>query len=470
MKNTEEITPIFWNKSLEELKIQKFKRGQRISFICDKCGKLSNLSFGRIKKKEEFICQSCLFKEKRGRDTELGKEIRRKVEATNLKKYGVPNPSQNPEIAKKIKETNLRNHGGIYFTQTPEYLEKTKKTNLEKYGVEWTHQSKKVVEKGKHTCLKKYGVSNPSQVDFIQQKKIDTSIKKYGVKYPNQSNQIKEKIILNNIEKYGVEHPQSLEKVKNKIKETSLIKYGVEGSSQKNFSENTKKILFNKENFKKYIKDHIEESTHEISIQLGISDTTLRNYIHKYSFENEFFYRIGSSYEMEIRKFLKDLNINYLNNIKSIINPLELDIYLPNKNIAIEFNGNYWHSLSKKDKFYHQNKTKLCEEKGIKLIQIFEYEWQKNKDEILSYLRRLILKENKPINEKISDFRGMYLTDDEIIDLVKSQGLKEFIVSYSRPIICDLIGFKKEIKEPNLIEIPYFKIYDCGDVVYKCLK
>lgn len=460
---------IFWDKSLEELKKQKFKRGQRISFICKRCGKLNNLSFGRIKKKEELVCQSCLFKEKRGRDTELGKKIKRKVEETNLKKYGVPNPSQNTEIAKKIKETNLKNHGGIYFTRTQEYIEKTKRTNIERYKVEWAHQSKEIIEKGKQTCLKRYGVKNPSQIDSIQKKKIDTNLKKYGTKNPSQNDNIKEKIRKSNLEKYGVSSPSSLNCIKEKIKETNLKKYGVEGSSQKNFLKDTRDILFNKEKFERYMRSHIEGSTHEISLLLRISDTTLRNYIHKYSFENEFFYRIGSSYEMEIRRFLKDLNVEYINNIKSIINPLELDIYIPSKRIAIEFNGNYWHSSLKKDKFYHQTKTKLCEEKGIQLIQIFEYEWDKNKDEILSYLRRLILEENQFINEKTNDFRGLYLTDKEILNIIEIWGLKEVITSYNRPIK-DSYNFEKVIMEPNLIEIPYFKIYDCGDVVYKCLK
>ena len=53
----------------------------------------------------------------------------------------------------------------------------------------------------------------------------------------------------------------------------------------------------------------------------------------------------------------------------------ELDIYLPEKKVALEFNGNYWHSLAQKDKKYHYNKSRRCEDNGIRLIHIFEYEW-----------------------------------------------------------------------------------------------
>ena len=43
---------------------------------------------------------------------------------------------------------------------------------------------------------------------------------------------------------------------------------------------------------------------------------------------------------------------------KKIINPYELDIYLPDSKLAFEFNGLYWHSESQKGKNYHQIKTK----------------------------------------------------------------------------------------------------------------
>ncbi len=53
----------------------------------------------------------------------------------------------------------------------------------------------------------------------------------------------------------------------------------------------------------------------------------------------------------------------------------ELDIFLPNKNIAIEYNGLYWHSEQHKDKLNLYNKTILCDSENIQLIHIFEDEW-----------------------------------------------------------------------------------------------
>lgn len=77
----------------------------------------------------------------------------------------------------------------------------------------------------------------------------------------------------------------------------------------------------------------------------------------------------------KICNFLDELGINYIKNDRTVISPLEIDIFIPNKNIGIEVNGNFWHSeIGGKDKNYHINKSKLCEEKGIKLIHIFEDE------------------------------------------------------------------------------------------------
>lgn len=62
---------------------------------------------------------------------------------------------------------------------------------------------------------------------------------------------------------------------------------------------------------------------------------------------------------------------------RSVITPLELDIYIPEKKLAIEYCGLYWHSenTGQKTSAYHQIKWQRCLDQGIKLITIFEDEW-----------------------------------------------------------------------------------------------
>jgi hypothetical protein len=60
--------------------------------------------------------------------------------------------------------------------------------------------------------------------------------------------------------------------------------------------------------------------------------------------------------EKELVDFIKSIyNGEIITNNRKILKGKELDIVLPELNLAIEFNGIYWHSL--KDKNYHLNKT-----------------------------------------------------------------------------------------------------------------
>ena len=75
-----------------------------------------------------------------------------------------------------------------------------------------------------------------------------------------------------------------------------------------------------------------------------------------------------------------------LENVRDVISPLELDIYVPGKKLAIEFDGLYWHCVGKKDRKYHLAKTEMCEKAGIRLIHVFENEWLYGKDIVKSRL------------------------------------------------------------------------------------
>lgn len=83
-----------------------------------------------------------------------------------------------------------------------------------------------------------------------------------------------------------------------------------------------------------------------------------------------------SGVELDLRSFVKSIfKGKVLCNVRNVIPPYELDIYIPEKNVAFEFNGTYWHSTLCEEKDYHYRKSKLCEEQGIRLIHVWEYEW-----------------------------------------------------------------------------------------------
>lgn len=83
---------------------------------------------------------------------------------------------------------------------------------------------------------------------------------------------------------------------------------------------------------------------------------------------------------------------------RTILNGMEIDIYIPNLKIGIEYNGLRWHSDKfKNDKNYHLNKLNKCNEKNIKLIQIFEDEYINDKEIVLNKLFHILnISLNKP--------------------------------------------------------------------------
>lgn len=89
-------------------------------------------------------------------------------------------------------------------------------------------------------------------------------------------------------------------------------------------------------------------------------------------------FRSSSTAEQEIYQFIKQTcyDRTVLSNVRSIIPPYELDIYIPELLLAVEYCGLYWHSENRgKDSKYHLLKHQLCEKQGIRLVTIFEDEY-----------------------------------------------------------------------------------------------
>lgn len=158
--------------------------------------------------------------------------------------------------------------------------------------------------------------------------------------------------------------------------------------------------------------------------------------------------RKDSAPEEEVFNFVSGI-IKAERNNRDILEGKELDIFLPEVNIAIEFNGLYWHSSKFKEKYYHLNKTKECSLQGIKLIHIFEDEWTLNKNSIKSFLKNLI--ENK------DEFKNI---EEEIIEIDRRWGDGTELISRGYSLICET--------EPTVYtEYNGYQVYDCGTLIFK---
>ena len=102
--------------------------------------------------------------------------------------------------------------------------------------------------------------------------------------------------------------------------------------------------------------------------------------------------------EQEIYEFVKELYPSTTSNNYKIITPKELDIYIPELNKAIEYNGTFWHYDQQnkrcKAKGYHAEKSNLCKAKGIRLLHVREELWLRDKERMKEVILRF-LKTNK---------------------------------------------------------------------------
>lgn len=106
-------------------------------------------------------------------------------------------------------------------------------------------------------------------------------------------------------------------------------------------------------------------------------------------------FKSSSKMEKELSSFIKGLVVDkVICNDRKLLEGKEIDIFIPSKKIAFEFNGLYWHSEQMgKKRNYHLEKLEKCNSKGIRLIQIFEDEWV-NKPLIVKEKIRHLLKLN----------------------------------------------------------------------------
>lgn len=90
-----------------------------------------------------------------------------------------------------------------------------------------------------------------------------------------------------------------------------------------------------------------------------------------------------SKAEQEIADFVMAQGLNIKQSDRLTLKGMELDIYVPSKNFAIEYNGLYWHNdFNISDTRYHYKKWHKAKENGIQLIQIWEDDWNKNPEQI----------------------------------------------------------------------------------------
>ena len=76
--------------------------------------------------------------------------------------------------------------------------------------------------------------------------------------------------------------------------------------------------------------------------------------------------------EQELAEFVRSLGVRITAHNRKIAPGYEFDIAAPEKKIAIEYNGLYWHSEKYKPRNYHRDKMQAAQEAGWSVVQVWE--------------------------------------------------------------------------------------------------
>ena len=178
-----------------------------VKCTCDFCGKITETWYGKVVvNKENNTLIACDNKDC----------MRKKKEDTNLKRYGVKNPSQAQEIKNKKVETCKKNFGCEYPAQSKIVQDKLKKAFQNHFGCNNPMQDTAIRNKAKATNIERYGVENVAQSKIIQDRMKATCKERYGVEHAIQNKSIQDRIKATCKERYGVENAMQNEEIKNK--------------------------------------------------------------------------------------------------------------------------------------------------------------------------------------------------------------------------------------------------------------
>jgi very-short-patch-repair endonuclease/endogenous inhibitor of DNA gyrase (YacG/DUF329 family) len=307
-------------------------------------------------------------------------------------RYGVTNVMDDPQIRARVFATNNERYGADMPFQSEAVRDRAKATLLERIGVETPFESAEIRARAEASFIENHGVPNKMQIAraaFNEQ---------HGVTNAYQAQFVKDGIKATMVERYGVEHALQNADILSKMQEKYYSVHGVRNPFQLHLNRELYEIIQNKEQFTDLITG---SSVVEITEKYECSIDLIYDYHDRYGLDI-LKKRIRSRYEEEIADILSEIGVNFERNNQRLIRPLELDFYLPDHNLAIEFNGLYWHSEinGNKNKSYHAEKTNQCLEHGVQLLTIFEDEWLNRKDIIVRHISHLCGKSNRRVGAR----------------------------------------------------------------------
>lgn len=126
----------------------------------------------------------------------------------------------------------------------------------------------------------------------------------------------------------------------------------------------------------------------------------------------------ASKGEAELTVYVESLGHTVIRRDRTVLKGKELDLYIPGLKLALEYNGDYWHSdewlLSKGNQSaleYHRMKLDAAAKAGVRLGFVWDSEWKR-------------LWSRKPVLEAVAEFLSSDVTPSSLLRLTSP--LKSF--------------------------------------------
>lgn len=379
---------------------------------------------------------------------------------------------------RKVKFTGLTKNGGVGYNTTceqcsPNAVPKKIQKFKDVIGQKSEEQKQSTVAKRKATNIERYGEAN--HLCYGSESFANLMMRRYGDRVYSDRTKARQTCL----SKYGVPTNLLIEEVKKKSQKSAWSPEcrakRMANCEEKNGKRYITQVPKVQEKMSRTKRKHIHELEMRYDCRL-LADVTRefgQGYKHlgleylrfgmyvfvqnkdiptiaAYSREGTHTNQYTSKPEKEVVDFVRSIyQGDIIENCTSIVPNgnhrfFELDVYIPELKLGIDFNGSYWHSTKFKDELYHQRKTWCCRKAGVQLIHIFEDDWKSRKRVCKDIISQCIRGSFK--NELGRD--GVVIIGDN---------------AYPIPEQSKIV----EITKPQRHKVGRLSYFDCGKILYK---
>lgn len=249
-----------------------------------------------------------------------------------------------PARGQKIRTTTIDRFG----SNRTAIVDKIKSTNQQRYGVDFTTQIPAVVKKTQATKLERYGDAFYVNIPKAQQ---------------------------TNLLKFGVPHVTQNVEFQTRVNQSVITRR----SQQTHLTPEQQARL---DDFAWIQKENETKNIQQIAEELGVWLETIKLRFRRAGVPFQTHYPDFSRAQQKVGDWLTSQHITYERNNRTILKPKEIDLWIPEHRLAIEYSGVYWHSYhpnihhdERRYRMAHHDKLAAANALGIRLIQFWDTEW-----------------------------------------------------------------------------------------------